>query len=480
VDCPADELSGPETECRASAGVCDPEEYCTGTGVDCPADELSGPDTECRASAGVCDPEEYCTGSDLDCPADVLSGPDTECRASAGVCDPEEYCTGSDVDCPADVLSGPDTECRASAGVCDPAESCTGSDVGCPDDLLYGSETECRASAGVCDVAESCTGSDVDCPADTLLGPETECRPAIDDQCDIAEVCPGDSPACPPDETVPDGTECDDGEECTEPDECLAGECVSEPVPDTVNLSIELADVNIEVTRCIRFVLDDCAETFDVNLTFVDHDSDSGTPVRFEGTLDAADGVPCGAWTTMCAKDEQHTLWATTGLSLVDGAYNADSVLSLVGGDTDNNSAVDINDVTWFLGQFGQLAAAGSCPWDGTRDADFSNNGAVMSEDYTFFSTYWLAISSCDCAMTMGSPDPGGFGNLSNADLAVALNARELPTEVAKNADLNADGVIDYRDVQIFEQQNGLPDTLSEVMRMSSAQPAPTALDRKW
>src|SRR6185295_1814252 len=37
----------------------------------------------CRASTGVCDPQETCTGGSAACPGDTLSSSTTPCRASA-------------------------------------------------------------------------------------------------------------------------------------------------------------------------------------------------------------------------------------------------------------------------------------------------------------------------------------------------------------------------------------------------------------
>src|SRR5690242_1262033 len=51
------------TVCRASAGVCDAAETCTGTTRDCPADGLASATTVCRSSAGLCDAVESCTGT---------------------------------------------------------------------------------------------------------------------------------------------------------------------------------------------------------------------------------------------------------------------------------------------------------------------------------------------------------------------------------------------------------------------------------
>jgi cysteine-rich repeat protein len=80
----------------------------------------------------------------------------------------------------------------------------------------------CRAAGGVCDVAETCTGSSGVCPADQR-GSGT-CRPAAS-PCDAAEACDGVHTDCPEDSFQPDGTACDDGIACTNPDQCSNGAC---------------------------------------------------------------------------------------------------------------------------------------------------------------------------------------------------------------------------------------------------------------
>ena len=70
----------------------------------------------CRASAGVCDVAENCTGSS----APVRRTPSRRARPSAApprVCDLAEHCTGSSTACPADVKEH--RVCRAAAGLCD-------------------------------------------------------------------------------------------------------------------------------------------------------------------------------------------------------------------------------------------------------------------------------------------------------------------------------------------------------------------------
>jgi thrombospondin type 3 repeat protein len=186
------------TVCRASAGVCDAAENCTGTTTDCPADTFASASTVCRASAGACDAAESCTGTSAACPTDTFASASTVCRASAGVCDAAERCTGTSAACPADTFVSASTVCRASAGVCDAAERCTGTSAACPIDVFASTSTVCRGSAGVCDTPETCTGSSGSCPPDVVAGAGTPCR-ASAGACDAAESCDGTSASCPPD-----------------------------------------------------------------------------------------------------------------------------------------------------------------------------------------------------------------------------------------------------------------------------------------
>jgi len=239
---------------------------------------------------------------------------------------------------------------------------------------------------------------------------------------------------------------------CTAIDACgSSSECsfdVTVTPTNEVNLTMDLDGVFLPVTRCIRFATDDCGNSSSVELAFIDHDANGSTPVRFVGSIE----VGAGSWTILCAKDEQHTLWSSTNLSVVDTMYVAGSTLSLVPGDSDNDGDVDINDVTLLLGQFGNFAAAGGCPFDDvTRDSDFDNNGAVAAEDYAAMAASWLVLSSCGCAFP--APDQGGP--------VTALRTRDVPHRVRKAADRNRDGIIDHRDVRLFELEHHLPHTLS-------------------
>jgi hypothetical protein len=205
--CPADLKVSAGNTCRAAAGDCDVAEVCDGINVACPANTLVFAGTTCRAASGQCDVAEACTGSSPTCPADVIATAGTTCRGSTGGCDPAETCNGVSTSCPNDVIAPSGTTCRAAVSVCDVAETCNGVSGACPADVVAPSGTSCRASAGVCDVAESCNGVSGACPTDGFVPSGTQCRAAVG-ICDAAESCTGSSAACPPDALAPSSTVC--------------------------------------------------------------------------------------------------------------------------------------------------------------------------------------------------------------------------------------------------------------------------------
>jgi|GEM_PF-811767 len=293
--------------------------------------------------------------------------------------------------------------------------------------------------------------ADITQPADAGSCTEavvTWADPTATDNCDLSPVV-----VCSP----PSGSTFSVGTTmvtCTATDECGNESSCSFDVTVTATNAV---DVIVELTgsdatsRCIHFVTDICGTTADATLTFV-----GSAPAIAVATIE----VPCGVWTQLCAKDEQHTKWAESPLIVVGANYVATATIVLDGGDTDNDGDVDINDVTLFLAQFGGLAASGGCPWDGvTRDADFSNNGAVASEDYPFLTDNWLSMSSCSCSIPLSG---GGGGDRSS--LRQSVRVYDATTMAA---DLNRDGRVDVLDVELIEQRRGLSGALSERMRAS-------------
>jgi hypothetical protein len=377
-----------------------------------------------------------------------------------------EFCTGGAADCPPDAVAPEGTPCGSpTASECDGPDSCDG--FGACDENLEPEGTPCGEEATECSDQDTCDGAGNCDPNDLEAG--TPCGDGSDTDCTNPDSCDGAGTCDTNDE--PDGTVCDDMDECTLDDACLTGECVGDELPSGVNVEVVLVGVNMPVTRCIQFVTDDCDEVFNAELDFVDDDGDPETGVRYVGPVD----IRCGVWTSLCAKDQQHTLWATTTLTLSGPTYDADSVLYLSGGDTDDDGDVDIVDVTLVMAQFEELAADGGCPWDGTRDADFDNNGFVGSADYFLLTESWLAETECDCTTPMHAPGwPGPNGGSGRLWLERASS--DLPAEVMAKVDMNADGIVDWSDVQRFEQTNGLPNTLSESMRRAGVQRSPFGL----
>jgi hypothetical protein len=226
------------------------------------------------------------------------------------------------------------------------------------------------------------------------------------------------------------------------------------------------------LTRCIKFVArnattGECAPAVHVPVTF------TGVPAT--GT--AAFEIECGEWDELCAKDEQHTLYDTVPLSTAGTQYTTTANLYLLAGDTDNDSDVDIHDITWLMYQWGlgsTPAPPAGCPWDGTRDGDFSNDYFLDTTDYLLLSNNWHEWATCTCGTLLG-----GGHQVDVAGRQVSMLVAELPPEMADSVDLNRDGVVDFRDVREFEVRSGLPDTLSTLMEASTSPAAPAETRRR-
>ncbi|MFO0839494.1 MAG: lamin tail domain-containing protein [Phycisphaerae bacterium] len=229
--------------------------------------------------------------------------------------------------------------------------------------------------------------------------------------------------------------------------------------------------VFVPTSRCIRLVpIPGSCTLTDVNVTisFVDHDSNPTTPVQTASPVTVR--IPCGSYTGMCAKDEQHTLWDTRPMTISGTQYVVTGAYDLRGGDNDNDGDVDINDVTYFIGTFGGPENSYNCslaPFTlpTHRGADYSNNGNVGAEDYTFLSTNWLSLTSCACTVRPIKIRTDGTTAAAMPVLRADVLSVDVPMPIAVRADLTLDGVIDYRDVQEFETRMGLPHDLSIRMR---------------
>ncbi len=237
-----------------------------------------------------------------------------------------------------------------------------------------------------------------------------------------------------------------------------------------VHASVTLVGVNAGagISRCIKFIAKnglDCADPEYVTVNF------TGNPATGTALFD----VECGFWTELCAKDEQHTMYNSVALTDCGAYYSTFASILLNGGDNDNDSDVDINDVTWLLFQFGSPVVTNpTCiPWTAAlRDADYSNDGAVTSLDYTFITNNWLDFSTCPCAALSGGggsePASDEVEPMLSDTFRTARPADELPADVADRVDLNRDGVVDFHDVKIFEDRNGLSHSLSNKIEQTA------------
>jgi len=140
-----------DSNCSDSNGVC-------GKGI-CNSSHkcqmvFNSSSTICKASQGVCDKTDYCSGSSALC-TDTFNSSSTICRASQGVCDLEEKCSGTSATCPDDSKSI--LLCRASVGACDIAEFCNNVSNTCPIDAFNLSSTSC-GTGKECDGNGNCVG----------------------------------------------------------------------------------------------------------------------------------------------------------------------------------------------------------------------------------------------------------------------------------------------------------------------------------
>ena len=194
----------------ADGTACDDGDACTRTDLCLAGVCVGGDPVTCVAQdqchvAGTCDPA-----------AGACSNPP---QADGIACDDGSLCTQSDT-CAAGVCVGSNpVTCTAQdqchvIGVCDPATGVCSNPT--------------AANGTACDDGDRCTQTDA-CQAGLCVGGNPVVCPA-EDQCNAAGVCDPATGSCSIG-AKPDGTGCDDGDGCTQIDQCLAGACVgSNPV----------------------------------------------------------------------------------------------------------------------------------------------------------------------------------------------------------------------------------------------------------
>lgn len=104
------------TVCRASAGMCDVEETCTGSSPTCPDDGFRSGNV-CRMSTGSCDATERCDGSGPACPSNAAEPNGTMCNSDdVGAWSGCAYSTTCDEDAPNETRTIVSYQCQS--GVC--------------------------------------------------------------------------------------------------------------------------------------------------------------------------------------------------------------------------------------------------------------------------------------------------------------------------------------------------------------------------
>lgn len=488
------------TECRASAGFCDPAETCDGVSNSCPSDAREPAGVECRASAGLCDLPEVCDGASAACPVDVISIGGTVCRAAIDSCDLPEACDGISLTCPPDSLAEAGMLCRATTDLCDPEEYCDGVTAACPFDALASAGTECRASVGSCDPAEACDGVLAVCPSDLLHDDSEVCRPAVD-LCDLAETCDGFSSTCPADSLAPNGSPCDDGLACVMGETCQSGVCLGGTAPDctgigapcntamcdplgfegncdtlfplangtvcddgmpctsaictggtctldastaTITVNVIVEGLSTAVVRDVAFVITACGVAADLRVVPVSFD-DIGS-----GTSLLSDVNGAATW---IAASESHTLRRLLPLSFTGCAaeVNFDGLNSLTAGDFQTGSVVQDNIVD--ITDFSVLASRFNSPIDPTEStgADATGDGLQESADFGAIQANFFRVGD----ELDACPPPSNWGAPVRVPQA-SVSVMTLPARDRDRVDLNGDGLVDMKDIRDFAQRHGL------------------------
>ena len=242
-----------------------------------------------------------------------------------------------------------------------------------------------------------------------------------------------------------------------------SGNVLSTPATDTFNinkselaLTIDLEGVYVTVIRPIKIVLGGSLTTPGVKLT-IDQPVNFNTAITGgrRGTVTITNLSNAGQWTSISAKDEQHTLLQTIDLTGDNKQFVADFTgltwptgNGLFGGDATNDNLIDILDYGLLAGQYGSGGHPKTPP---ARDADFSCNGTVGSEDFVFIQIGFLRAGDALTGFALaaaGATQTVGRTSITVKELADIIGMRE-----AQKADVNNDRIVDTTDMALFLQK---------------------------
>jgi len=235
-------------------------------------------------------------------------------------------------------------------------------------------------------------------------------------------------------------------------------------VNDTVALDVEVQlqpKIDGDLVRCINFELfADCVKkplTLQTELVF-------GGVWDFVGHFTDEMKIPKGQYECITARDQQHTLRATSDMVCIDGVYQAafkgDPFFGgnwLVGGNIDtwkkegeniSIDTIDILDFGVFVWRYGEIVNPNTLCAEkhDFPHADINGDGIVDGLDFTFIMMNFLQGSKDACC-----PDKDGHtaGPVALDEISVS-QLRQMGLGELVVADLNGDGLVNVADMSAF------------------------------
>jgi len=210
---------------------------------------------------------------------------------------------------------------------------------------------------------------------------------------------------------------------------------------------------------------------FDRCITFEFTPAGGGSNVVVEETLTFTNGIasatieiPCGDYSCVTARDTRHTLRKTDNDNFADtGVLYAAEFLngpgdddSLIGGNLNDDSFIDILDFGVFIAASGTSPGADSPCGTPAPHADINGDGVVDTADFTFIQINFLDAHEFDCGGSLLQSGDHGLAAIDPSRPAEPVTSVSVDTlsdlglAHLAAADLNADGTIDQSDIGAF------------------------------
>ena len=168
--------------------------------------------------------------------------------------------------------------------------------------------------------------------------------------------------------------------------------------------------------------------------------------------------IPCGTYTGVGARDRLHTLrrvasgapaFDATNPYALSTAFTATNSKPLIGGNVNDDAYIDILDFGGYIGRLSQSPGADTTCSTSPLHPDFSGDGTVFTEDFTFIqNNFAVPRDPTPCSPLAGDGAP--ITDISVADLIARGD-----WDIAR-ADLNLDGRLNTLDAT-FLAAHGLP-----------------------